>query len=226
MDSTFLMSNMTPQAPDLNRKTWEHLESYCRDQARKGQELYLVAGPAGRGGVGSAGEREFIRAKGGKIVVPSRCWKVVLILPTGTTNPRRVTAQSARVFAAIFPNVQGLDTNWRHYATTVSEVEKLTGFTFFGNLPADVAKELRVRKPQTRAGSGAVEAKEERPTRKGETAGQLRGFEKGCVIGNKRSKVYHRPGSSGYERAKKSKNAVFFRDAKAAEVAGYRAAKR
>jgi endonuclease G len=226
MDATFLMSNMMPQSPDLNRKTWEHVEAYCRDQARKGQELYLVAGPTGQGGVGSAGERAVLRARGGKVVVPSKCWKVVLVLPAGVTNPRRVTAQNARVFAAIFPNVQGLDTNWRNYAVPVAEVEKLTGYSFFTALPADLAKELRLRKPQTRAGSGAVEAKEERPTRKGDTAGQLRAFQKGCVIGNKRSKVYHLPGGSGYEGAKKSKNAVFFRDAKAAEAAGYRAAKR
>jgi len=28
--ATFLMTNMMPQAPDNNRKTWENLESYCR----------------------------------------------------------------------------------------------------------------------------------------------------------------------------------------------------
>jgi hypothetical protein len=226
MDATFLMSNMMPQAPDVNRKSWEHLESYCRDQARKGQELYIVAGPAGKGGVGSAGEREFIRAKGGKIVVPSRCWKVVLVLPAGVTDPRRVTGANARVFAVVMPNTQGLDTNWRHYATTVSEVEKLTGYSFFGNLHADVAKELRASKPQTRAGAGADVAKEEKSPRKGGTAGQLREWVKGCIVANKKTKIYHVAGGSRYERARKSPNVIYFRDAKAAETGGYRAAKR
>ena len=34
MDATFLMSNMLPQAPDLNRGPWEKMEHYCRDVAR------------------------------------------------------------------------------------------------------------------------------------------------------------------------------------------------
>jgi hypothetical protein len=45
-----------------------------------------------------------------------------------------VTAAEARVFAVL-----------------VKDVEKLTGFTFFGSLPAAVAEELRCRKPETRA---------------------------------------------------------------------------
>ena len=67
MDATFLMSNMVPQAPDLNRITWEKLESYCRDQVRDGdQVLYITAGPAGRGGVGSDGPRDTLRGSGAR----------------------------------------------------------------------------------------------------------------------------------------------------------------
>jgi endonuclease G, mitochondrial len=57
-DATFLMSNMIPQSPDLNRHGWAKLEEYCRSQAREGDEdLYVVAGPSGKGGTGSAGPR-------------------------------------------------------------------------------------------------------------------------------------------------------------------------
>jgi endonuclease G len=214
MDATFLMTNMAPQAPDLNRKTWEKLEAYCRDQAREGgKELYIVAGPAGQGGIGSAGEREFLAARGGKIVVPAKCWKVVLVLPAGASDPRKVTSETCRVFAVIMPNKQGLAHDWRDFAVPVKDVETLTGFKFFTTLPAVVAKDLRERKPETRA-------------KKGESGGALSAFEKGCVIGNRRSKVYHVPGSTGYEKAKESKNAIFFKTEKDAEAAGYRAAKR
>src|SRR5262249_15526902 len=44
-DATFLMTNMVPQAPNNNRKTWEHLEEYCRTLANSGKDLYMVAGP-------------------------------------------------------------------------------------------------------------------------------------------------------------------------------------
>ena len=33
---TFLMSNMIPQTPELNRGPWKFLEEYCRKLAKKG----------------------------------------------------------------------------------------------------------------------------------------------------------------------------------------------
>ena len=54
-DAVFVMSNMIPQAPDNNRKTWEGLESYCRTLAEAGDELYIISGPEGPGGTGARG---------------------------------------------------------------------------------------------------------------------------------------------------------------------------
>jgi endonuclease G len=219
MDATFYMTNMVPQAPDLNRKTWEKLEAYCRDQARENKELFILAGPAGRGGTGEKGKKNVLR---GKVVVPASCWKVVLILPAGTTDPKRVAAASARAFAVIMPNEQNLKANWRDYAVTVREVEKLTGFNFWDKLPADVSKELKQRKdtrarPAPKGPGGEVKA---------DKNGVLPEFVIGCVIGNKRSKKYHLPGGRGSARARKSKNAIFFQDEGAAKKAGYARAKR
>jgi endonuclease G len=229
MDVTFYMTNMVPQSSQLNRVTWEKLESYCRDQARDGEELYIVAGPAGQGGTGSKGPKDFLPASGGKIVVPSSCWKVVLILPPGVTDPQKVTAEEARAFAAIMPNNQALETAWRKYATTPAEVEKLTGYAFFSNLSADVAKELKGRR-DTRARPTSTEpAPKERKkgaAKKGGEGGTLPGFEEGCVIGNRNTKIFHVPSEAYYEKAKGSKYAVFFKDADAARKAGYRQAKK
>jgi endonuclease G len=227
MDSTFLMTNMVPQAPNLNRKTWEKLEEYARSQAREREvDLYITAGPAGKGGVGSDGERTHLNAKGGKIVVPSKCWKVVLVVPAGTTDPKKVTAEAARVFSVIMPNIQAIETDWRDYAVTVREVEKLTGFNFFSALPADVAKELKDRKSQTRASSTTAEKEKPKKGEKGEPTGVLAKFEKRCVVANKATKIYHVEGGAGYEKAKTSKNVIFFKTVKDAEQSGYRAAKR
>src|SRR6202023_1551506 len=102
MDATFLMTNMVPQAPDLNRGPWEKMEHYCRDQARDGDEdLYIVAGPAGKGGVGSEGYRTEFEGARGKIVVPAYCWKVVVVVPAGTSDPGKVTSAATRVFAVV-----------------------------------------------------------------------------------------------------------------------------
>jgi len=45
-DATFVMSNMLPQAA-VTWGVWAKLETYCRDQVRVGNELYIVAGGSG-----------------------------------------------------------------------------------------------------------------------------------------------------------------------------------
>jgi endonuclease G len=230
MNATFLMSNMVPQSPNLNRGPWERLEHYCREQSREREvDLYVVAGPAGRGGTGSEGPRALLWAATGRIVVPSKCWKVVLAVPAGTTDPGRVTAAEARAFSVIMPNQQGLDADWRSHAVTVREVEKLTGYTFFSNLPRAVAEELRNRKPETRARAEKSQPKKvaaKKGTKATEEVQTLAAFKEGCVIGNKATKKYHLPGGRYYESSKTSKNAVFFRTEADAKKAGYEASKR
>ena len=227
MDATFAMSNMVPQSPELNRTTWEKLESYCRDVVHDSdQVLYIVAGPAGQGGTGSEGERTFLRARDGKITVPAKCWKVVLIVPAKTIHPRKVTAADARVFAVVLPNQPGAR-DWRDFAVPVKDVEELTGYKFFTNLNAGVADQLRTRKPETRARgkTAGPETKKEKPPKKVEGL-ELPKYEPGCIVANKKSKIYHDTDSTGYDKAKTSANAVFFKTAKDAEKAGYTRAKR
>jgi endonuclease G len=232
MDVTFLMSNMVPQSPDLNRKTWEKLEEYCRSVVReRDRDLYIVAGPAGQGGLGSDGSRAFLRGSGGRITVPGKCWKVVLVVPAGATDAKRLSAEQVRVFAVIMPNMQGLNADWRTYAVPVRDVEELTGLSFFTNLTADVAEQLRARKPETRSRAEKVAKGEKAPKEKANKKGKRSELElpewvEGCVIGNRVSKKFHAPGGRGYAAARKSKNAVFFRNAQDAEKAGYTAAKR
>ena len=46
-------------------------------------------------------------------------------------------------------------------------------------------------------------------------------WEKGCVIGNRKTKKFHVPGGKYYESSKVSKNAIFFKNASDAKKAGY-----
>lgn len=62
-------------------------------------------------------------------------------------------------------------------------------------------------------------AKEEQKQKEGEFA--LPKFEEGCVIGNKKSKKFHLPGSRYYDTAKESPNAIFFKTKVDAMKAGY-----
>jgi endonuclease G len=141
--TTFVMTNMVPQSHELNTGAWEGLEKYCRTLAhsKNGHELYIIAGPAGKGGTTSKGTFE---TTDGTVVVPEKCWKVVLVLEAEDGDPvSRVTADT-RVISVIMPNDHTPGkAHWGDYRVSLKEVEELTGYTFFDKVPEKIRKQLR-----------------------------------------------------------------------------------
>jgi endonuclease G, mitochondrial len=116
---TFLMTNIIPQAPDNNRGVWVELENYSR-----------------QGGIGSKGLKATVGK--GKVIVPAVTWKVILVLDQPNSGVAGVT-KNTRTIAVIIPNKQGvLNDNWQKYVVSVQEVEKLTGYKFFTNVPSEI----------------------------------------------------------------------------------------
>ena len=132
--ATYLMSNMVAQAPDNNQGPWAALENYLRSLL-PADELYIISGPNGVGGSGSNGGTTTTLANG-HVTVPASTWKVVMVLPKLSGDDlARVTA-STRTIAVVMPNVQGIRNNdWHMYLTSVDQVEALTGYDFFSNVP-------------------------------------------------------------------------------------------
>ncbi|MGC4027177.1 MAG: DNA/RNA non-specific endonuclease [Mesorhizobium sp.] len=134
--STFLMSNMMPQAPDNNQGPWARLEDYERSLVDAGNELYIYAGSYGSGGTGSNGSATTVDS--GRVKVPNRVWKVIVVLPTGSSDASRVTT-STRVIAVNLPNAQGIrSVNWGTYRVTVNSIESATGFDLLSEVPTSV----------------------------------------------------------------------------------------
>jgi endonuclease G len=135
---TFLMTNMHPQAPDLNQGPWANMENDLRAIASAGNELYIIMGVHGVGGAGSNGSAETIA--NGHVTVPNVVWKIALILPAGEDDISRVTC-GARTIAVIMPNSNTFngstirDDDWHNFMVSVDQVEALTGYDFFSNLP-------------------------------------------------------------------------------------------
>jgi endonuclease G len=51
----------------------------------------------------------------------------------------------SRVFAVVMPNDESVGHGWAKYRTSAKEVEKLTGYHFFGRVPAQVIGPLKER---------------------------------------------------------------------------------
>jgi endonuclease G len=130
--ATFLMTNMIPQAPQNNQQTWEGLEDYLRKRALEGNEVYIIMGSYGSGGVGKNGS--FTTIAGGKVTVPSNVWKIAVIIATGDGDINRVSA-TTRVIAVNTPNNNVIDPDWKKYRVTVRDIEKATGYNLLSNLP-------------------------------------------------------------------------------------------
>jgi endonuclease G len=140
---TFLMSNMIPQTAFLNRVIWEHLEQYTRDLVNnQGKKVYVIAGPIFDQDFGKIGINN-------DIPIPSKDFKVLIVLDKNQTiNDININTQ---IIAVVMPNIlksgkKPLDdktelcsntnlspnvvtvTDWQQYKTTLSEVERLSGF--------------------------------------------------------------------------------------------------
>lgn len=129
--STFLMTNMIPQAPTNNQQTWANLESYSRTLANSGNELYVISGGQGTSGF----------VANGKVAVPAYTWKVIMVLPAGTNDVSRVTS-ATRLIAVWMPNTNSVVSDWRTYRVSVDYVESLTGYDFFSNVPDAIEAQI------------------------------------------------------------------------------------
>lgn len=140
--ATFVTTNIVPQAPDNNQGPWVKFENYLRTLLPD-SEIYIVSGGAGTGGTGSEGSANTIA--GDLVTVPAVTWKVALILPVGDNDLSRVDINT-RVIAIIIPNVQGIRSHeWQDYLTTVDQVEEISGYDFYSNVPTAVQNVIENR---------------------------------------------------------------------------------
>jgi endonuclease G, mitochondrial len=126
--ATFLMTNMMPQTPDNNRRTWEGLEQYSRELVTKGgKEIYIIAG-----GIGN--QKQPLK---GKVTIPASTWKVVVVMDKSGADAKSIT-ENTRIIVVNIPNEQGIDPDWRKYRVSVDELEKLTGYDFLSNVSPNI----------------------------------------------------------------------------------------
>jgi endonuclease G len=137
----FYMTNMLPQYQDLNGGPWYKLEQFLQDQAQvSNKEMYIIAG-----GYGSRGTLN----NAGFVTIPTRNYKIVVIMPYGQGLADVTSNSSVQVLAVDMPNVTGISANtWQSYITTVDAIEAATGYNFLSKMPASVQTYWEARKYQ------------------------------------------------------------------------------
>jgi endonuclease G len=133
---------MMAQAPGNNQGPWAVLEGYARTFLPS-NEVYIICGSYGIGGTGSNGGVTTTIDQG-RVTVPNRTWKVIVILPVGDNDVARVTANT-RVIAVDMPNSQVINSNWGTYRTSVDAIEEATGYDLLSALPVELQAIIEAR---------------------------------------------------------------------------------
>jgi endonuclease G len=137
--ATYLMTNMIPQAPKNNEITWKNLEDYCRTLVQAHNELYIICGVSGQGGIGKNGPASTV---GKNVVVPANTWKIIVVVPSNL----HVVTDSTRVITVLMPNTQDCSKqSWDKYRVSIDSIEQLTKYDFLSNVPEAIQKVLEAK---------------------------------------------------------------------------------
>lgn len=133
MWETFLLSNMAPQRPRLNRGIWSNLEEQVRLLAKREGDIWIFTGPLY---LDSLDHRVTPQEHIGphKVAVPTHFFKAILCeLPSG----------GHEMFAFIVRNqATELQGQPKDYLVSVHRVEESSGLNFFSALPEEEERRL------------------------------------------------------------------------------------
>ena len=121
---SFWLTNCSPQNRTLNSGDWNETEIACRRWAEKYGEVYIVTGPIFY-------RQEHLTIGDNKVVVPEAFFKVVLCLKGKPKGIGFVCKNNSDNRTKDF------------YVNSVAQVERLTGMTFYPQLPKDIAKQVK-----------------------------------------------------------------------------------
>lgn len=208
MSATFLLSNISPQTPNLNRGIWQRLESEVRDLVNQEGKAWIVTGS-----ICMSADSHLIAPANfignNCVVVPTHCFKAILWSRGDSVYG---------MYAFLMPNqTTTIPGKPKDYLLTVDRLESITHVDFFPKLDDSLENRLENIVPtiwplETALASGSRNLISPPPS----------GIS-GKYIGNKNSKVFHRLTCSSLPYPK---NRVYFDTRVEAIEAGYRPCKR
>lgn len=114
MSESFLLTNMVPQDRNNNRGVWKQMETITRDWIIQRGELFIISGTI---------YNQQFRTIGNGVGIPDGLFKIIV-------DPRR-----QQIIAFMIPNAPMGANDFPRYIVSVAEIERVTGITFFPQLP-------------------------------------------------------------------------------------------
>ncbi len=133
MSETFLLSNMSPQRPNLNRHIWRRLEQDVRSLASAHGSIWVFTGTLYLDQTRNPIDPIAFIGRS-RVAVPTHFYKVILCEHTTGT---------VELFAFLMENrLQPLTGQPQDYLVSVDEVENMSGLDFFTLLPSGDEEQL------------------------------------------------------------------------------------
>lgn len=120
--ATFIMTNISPQRPGLNRHVWKNLESTVRRWAIEHDSLYIVTA-----GVLAPADGRPLKTIGTGVAVPELFYKAVAVRD----------GDRFQAIGFVIPNIDDCNRDYRVYAVSPDSIRRLTGIDIFGALPSE-----------------------------------------------------------------------------------------
>lgn len=124
---TFLMTNMTPQLPEVNRQVWKDLEISIRNDKDLFDSCWIVTCPV----YGLPEDSFTINKVSQRIWVPTHLGKSILATKR-VGSETRYTLQSY-----IIPNKADVKQDYKVYRVTTDELEERTGLDLWAQFPVE-----------------------------------------------------------------------------------------
>lgn len=117
--STFLMSNILPQKPALNREIWRDAEMYIASHVAQKSDTWVIVGPVYDDDI------EWLNdSKTQRVEIPDAFFMIATVDNGGRPEG----------FAILIDQNMSKGTDFRSYCVTIDEIEERTGLDFFTNL--------------------------------------------------------------------------------------------
>ena len=121
--STFLMSNVSPQRPSFNGGLWNRLEQKVRYWAQKERHLYVVTGGVLTDHLETIGQEE--------VSIPEHFYKILL----------DYSKPEIKAIAFLVPH-KNSNRPLHEFVVSIDQIEDLTGIDFFQELPDSLENSL------------------------------------------------------------------------------------
>lgn len=139
MSESFLLTNIAPQTPRLNRGYWKTLEDKVRKWAAEKSYIYVVTGPLYLyADQDKNGQADVPTIGPDKVSIPSHFFKIII---SGSPENKDLDA-----IAFIMPNWNAPFGLFDNYISSIDEIEDFTGFDFFHDLEDSIENALELKK--------------------------------------------------------------------------------